>query len=129
MKSSIKKFIAAFRIVLCLELIVVTVLSLIPNYTVPSVIVFWDKAQHSIEFFVLVLTGCLAYPRTTVPVVTGLMMYGALIELAQSSLTTTRVGDISDFFADVVGILLGRAVYFLLVRFGRSRINPKMQSV
>lgn len=129
MDSSRKRFLVAFRVVFALELIVVTVLSLIPNHAVPSVLVFWDKAQHSIEFFVLVLTGCFAYPRTTVPVVTGLMMYGALIELAQSSLTTTRVGDISDFFADVVGILLGRVVYFLLVRFARSRTNTTIRCV
>lgn len=83
-----------------------TVLALIPSQEVPKALEFWDKAQHALAFAVLMGSGLLAFPGR--PLVMALMMvlYGGLIEVAQSTLTTTRVGDAWDWLADSVGVLL-----------------------
>jgi len=98
-----------------LALASVTVLALIPGPSVPSVIQFWDKAQHALAFGVLVIIGCCAFPPRIRLVFVGLLAHGALIEILQATLTTTRTGDVLDWFADGVGILVGVSVYLLVV--------------
>ena len=97
-----------------LELLVVAFLSLIPVNSVPDGIIFWDKAQHFIEFFVLTITGCLSYPRSIHRIMLGLLIYGASIELAQKYLTITRSGDILDLFADGLGIMIAGIVFSVI---------------
>ena len=93
----------------------VTVLALIPGPAVPHVIQFWDKAQHASAFTVLAVLGCCAFPRRSRLVAVGLLAHGALIEILQATLTTTRTGDVLDWFADSVGILIGVVFYLLVV--------------
>ena len=107
-------------------MVVVTVLSLIPVGSVPEGIVFWDKAQHFIEFFVLTITGCFGYPRNINGIMIGLLIYGASIEMAQKYLTLTRSGDILDLFADGLGILVAGIAFFIVrnaVETRRSRFR------
>lgn len=111
MNSWIRRF---FSIIFGLELIAVTILSLIPAPNIPEGIVFWDKAQHFIEFFVLTFTGCLSYSGSVKGIMIGLLIYGACIELAQTYLTLTRSGDILDLFADGLGILVA-GIFFIVV--------------
>ena len=92
-----------------------TILALIPAPSVPQAIQFWDKAQHALAYAVLAVSGCCAFPSRTRRVAVGLLMHGALIEVMQYALTTTRFGDIADWFADVFGILVGVAFFRLLV--------------
>lgn len=91
----------------------VTILALMPGPTVPHAIQFWDKAQHALAFSVLAILGCCAFPRRSAHVAIGLLAHGALIEILQATLTTTRTGDVLDWLADSVGISLGLALYLM----------------
>lgn len=88
--------------------VLTTVMSLMPNEQVPSSLVFWDKAQHTLGFAVLAVLGLLAYPLAVPRVLAGLLLFGAGIECAQA-LTGWRQGDWMDWLADAVGIALGTA--------------------
>ena len=90
------------------------VMAVIPITEMPNAFNLWDKAQHALAFSVLTIAGNLAYPKLTKAVYVGLILYGAAIELIQSTLTTTRFGEFSDLVADGVGIGLGFAVYYIV---------------
>ncbi len=95
--------------------LVVLVLALMPS--VPHrPTVGWDKANHLLAFAVLAWLGCHAYPQRMVSVLSGLLAYGALIEILQS-FTTFRSADWHDLLADGVGLLLG----WLLTRMQRRK--------
>ncbi|MSP86542.1 MAG: hypothetical protein EXR42_03965 [Methylotenera sp.] len=72
---------------------------------------FWDKAQHTLAFAILAIVGGLAFPQKVNLVVVGLIMHGALIEILQSTLTTTRFGDPLDWATDSIGVLIGLVIY------------------
>ena len=97
-------------------LVLATVLLLMPSYAVPKAFDFYDKAQHGLMFAALTVAGLLAYPQRLKTVCLGLCVYGGLIELLQSAATTTRHGDVVDWFADSVGIVVGLGVYLLSCR-------------
>jgi VanZ family protein len=101
-------------------LILTTVLLLMPSYAVPKAFDFYDKAQHGLMFAALTVAGLLAYPQRLKAVCLGLCVYGGLIEVLQSSVTTTRHGDVVDWFADSVGIVAGLAVYLLGLRLAKK---------
>ncbi|MES2182163.1 MAG: VanZ family protein [Pseudomonadota bacterium] len=92
-------------------IIFTTIMALIPVTDIPSVFNFWDKAQHSLAFITLTLTGSMAYPSKTKIVYLGLVIYGAGIEVVQYYCTTTRVGDVFDWLADCIAIALGILIY------------------
>lgn len=96
-------------------LALVTVLSLIPSTAVPQALQFWDKAQHSLAFAALSITGSLAFPRRVMRVFMGLLAHGAVIEIMQSTLTAARVGDVFDWLADGTGVLLGIGLYLYVI--------------
>lgn len=89
-------------------------MAFIPNTQIPDAFNFWDKAQHALAFAVLTITGNLAYPKLTKALYAGLIAYGAAIEVFQSTLTSTRFGEVSDLLADSVGVAIGFAVYFVV---------------
>lgn len=89
----------------------VTILSLVPSTSVPQAFQFWDKAQHSLAYLGLSITGSLAFPQRAKLVCMGLLTHGAVIEIMQSALTTTRFGDAFDWLADGIGILVGIGFY------------------
>ena len=94
-------------------LVLATVLLLMPSYAVPKALDFYDKAQHSLVFVTLSLAGLMAYQERLKTVCLGLCVYGGLIEVLQSTLTMTRHGDVFDWFADSVGIVVGLVLYLL----------------
>jgi VanZ family protein len=61
----------------------------------------------------LAVAGLMAYPQRLKTVCLGLFVYGGLIEVLQSTLTTTRHGDVMDWFADSLGIAVGLGVYLM----------------
>lgn len=81
-------------------------LSLVPSEQVPSAFHFWDKAQHALGFAGLALLGLMAYPGRIIRLMLGLALFGAGIEVAQW-LTGWRQGDLQDWVADCVGLVLG----------------------
>ncbi len=93
------------------SIVFTTIMALIPIADVPNPFNLWDKAQHALAFILLTLTGSLAYNRNTKAVYVGLILYGAGIEILQSTLTTTRFGEVSDLIADVVGVTVGFIIY------------------
>lgn len=103
-------------------LALVTVLSLIPGSSVPQAFQFWDKAQHALGYVALAVTGCLAFPQRAVLVCCGLLAHGAVIEILQGTMTTTRFGDVFDWFADATGILVGVVFYRYAVPKPEARL-------
>ena len=93
-------------------IILTSVMAFIPITDIPNAFNIWDKAQHALAFTVLTIVGNLAYTKLTKAVYIGLILYGAAIELIQSTLTTTRFGEMSDLLADSVGIAIGCVVYY-----------------
>jgi VanZ family protein len=66
---------------------------------------WWDKLQHILAFGMLSVGAYWAYPTCYQKAFLGLCVYGALIEILQSA-TTWRHGDVLDWVADSIGILL-----------------------
>lgn len=96
----------------------VLVLSLVPPVSyLPTTA--WDKANHAIAFAVLAALGCWSYRDRTVPVLAGLLAYGALIEVLQA-LTPYRMAEWTDLFADGVGLVLGWQVMRILRQVAQS---------
>jgi VanZ family protein len=108
MKQLIRR---AMPLVFGFGLVLTTVLLLMPSYAVPKSFNFYDKAQHCLVFITLALVGFSAYPKNIKTIVFGLIFYGGAMEVCQSVLTTTRHGDLVDWFADSVGIVMGLGVY------------------
>ena len=106
-----------------LAIVVTTVMLLIPSYAVPKAFDFYDKAQHALVFMSLTVVGLMAFPSHLKAVCFGLFVYGGVMEVLQSSLTTTRHGDIVDWVADVIGIVLGFSVYWVLIKFRKNAFN------
>jgi VanZ family protein len=101
-------------------LVLTTVLMLMPSYKIPKAFDFYDKAQHSLVFVTLTIAGLMAYQQRLKTVCLGLCLYGGLIEVLQSTVTTTRHGDVVDWFADSLGIVAGLAVYLLGLRLAKK---------
>ncbi len=110
----------ARKMLFWLMLAAVTVLSLLPVDQLPAVVFdLWDKAQHALAFLALTLLGRAAFERThssaawALPA--GLLLHGALIELAQNA-SGWRQGDALDWLADSVGVGAGLGVWWALRR-------------
>lgn len=90
-----------------LGVLVVVGLSLVPQESMPAT-GLWDKANHTLAYGVLAATGCVAHRglRAWVQVAVGLLILGALLELAQSVLPG-RFASFYDVVANAIGVALG----------------------
>jgi VanZ family protein len=89
----------------------VVVLSLTPvTYLPPLAFDVWDKAQHAFGFALLTLLGLWAYPGRVPQLLAGLLLLGALIELAQGA-SGWRHADWMDLLADAIGVVFGLLVW------------------
>jgi VanZ family protein len=79
-------------------------LALMPADDVEPMMLVSDKVAHFIAFLGLGILGTWSYPQTKIPVVLGLILYGAVIEGAQS-LTSSRSAEWADLIADTTGVL------------------------
>jgi VanZ family protein len=102
-----------------LIVLLATGVALMPTDQMPQAIQFWDKAQHTLAYAGLALTGLWAIPRRPRLVLGGLALHGALVEVLQATLTTTRQGEWSDWLADVLGLLLAWALAAVVSRWVR----------
>lgn len=98
-------------------LLFTTIMALIPVPEVPDLFNFWDKAQHALAFVTLTVMASFGFPKKLKNVYLGLFLYGASIELMQMFFTTTRVGEVSDFIADSLGISIGLCIYLLINKY------------
>jgi hypothetical protein len=80
-----------------------------------------DKVEHALTFVLLVWIGLRAGYRNALLLAIGLLALGGAVELAQGSLTTTRLADWFDWFADAAGIALGWATAWLAARRRNTR--------
>ncbi|MBK7503016.1 MAG: VanZ family protein [Polaromonas sp.] len=108
-------------IVFGLAIVVTTVMLLIPSYAVPKAFDFYDKAQHCLVFTALTVMGMVAFPLRLKAVCLACCM--AVMEVLQSLLTKTRHGDVVDWVADIIGIVLGFSVYWVLIKFRKNAFN------
>lgn len=92
------------RLAFWMAVVGVGVGSLMPTtYLYSQAFDIWDKAQHAFAFVLLGSLGLIAFTLRPLQILTGLLVYGGLIELAQS-ITGWRVGDWLDWLADAVGV-------------------------
>jgi hypothetical protein len=84
---------------------VIGVFALLPA-TMPIPSTGWDKSNHALAFGLLAWLGSRCWPGLRWRVLVGLAAYGGVIEVAQASLTTTRVGEWSDWGADMAGLVV-----------------------
>ena len=117
-----KVLITAFYVTLAL----LTGLFLVPTELLPedSIFAWWDKAQHALVFGFLALLGLLAYPTKIKTIFWGLLIYGALIEVLQS-LLGWRSGDVYDWCADAIGIVLAYSGALIVRMLFLSRYTMK----
>lgn len=110
---------ALIRVAFWVSLFSVVVLSLLPTEQLPpQVSLVWDKAQHAAGFAGLAVLGLMGYPGSYKRVFIGLLLTGAVIELAQHA-TGWRHGDLVDLFADFVGIVVGTGLWMGVKRLKR----------
>ena len=88
--------------------------ALAPQADTPQLFALADKVVHTLAFIALALVGLRAYPRHLLLVCALLIALGGLIEVVQGY-TSTRSKEWEDFFADILGVILGvllsRAVF------------------
>jgi VanZ family protein len=123
MKQLVQRVMLFMPLVFGFGLVLATILLLMPSYAVPKVLDFYDKAQHALMFATLTMAGLLAYPKRIKRVVWGLVFYGGLMEVLQTTLTTTRHGDWFDWLADGLGIAMGLGAYLLSQRLVNITTN------
>ena len=78
---------------------------------------YLDKIQHALVFLILSISGHLAFKQKMWAITLGLTIFGAIIEVLQTTLTITRTGDIYDWLADIAGILIGLMIIFVYHQF------------
>jgi VanZ family protein len=101
----LNNFRIGWNILFWMLLIVVLALALMPNTdNLPTT--GWDKANHLLAFITLGICGLLAYPKRTVAVLLGLLLYGGLIEVLQS-FTPNRSAEYADLVTDGLGLVVG----------------------
>lgn len=86
-------------------------LSLMPSPPRAPGVLGWDKLQHAAAFAVVALLAGWAFqplvPRPLMGWCRGGLFaacFGALVEVLQATLTTTRSADWTDFLADLLGV-------------------------
>ncbi len=113
---------SVWRLALAMATLLVLYLSLTP--APPSDGLGWDKANHVAAMVVVTLIAFYALrPASRRAVLLGGMyalLLGALIELLQGTLTTTRSAEWSDLLADTVGVAFAMLVLYLWQRVRRK---------
>lgn len=107
-----------FKALLLLILIILTILFLIPIQELPGQAIFkrWDKVQHTIFFMGLTIIAFFAYPKIPLKLFVYLSLYGAFIEVLQST-TSWRKGEFYDWVADIIGIFIIYIGFKILRKF------------
>jgi VanZ family protein len=71
-----------------------------------------DKIYHIIAFAALLIPSAYLYRPAVYYILPGAILFGGMIEIIQPYVH--RTGDIADFGADIIGVILGTAIGFLL---------------
>lgn len=84
-----------------------------------------DKLQHLLGYAVLAATAVQVFATRRALLIAGigLVVMGVLVEVAQGTLTTTRLMDANDALANTLGVLMGLATALTPVRNALLRIE------
>lgn len=103
----------------------ITFISLKETNELPSIsLVNIDKIFHIFAYVVLTVLWAISFYfylpqmhfwKLLATVVFVLLCYGIIIEALQSRITTTRLFELNDLLANLIGIFLGSAIYRYLV--------------
>jgi len=127
MSSIVAKLIRLCPYLLGFEIAFTLVFALVPSDSALLSFNIWDKAQHVTVFALLSITASLAYPNNRIAGNVGLLAFGAVIEIMQASLTTSRSGEFLDLVADGVGIGFGAIAYSFFRRSFPMTAGPRSQ--
>lgn len=122
-----------WRIIVIIYFLFIAVLHLIPSTSLPEVslsdLFQLDKLVHAFLFagaFLVLYKYCLQYyiKFSRFILVIICVFYGFLMEFLQALLAQNRNGDIMDFVADTIGVLLG---LYLSTKFRTWRLIIKQK--
>ena len=113
------KKLATLIFIVCFAILTYLLLMEMPPSNDPSL--YKDKIEHIIAFGGVAFWGLMAFPRHRFSIAIGLTIFGALMEVLQGVMTTTRQPSIYDWLADLVGIALTWGVVILLQRWWKKR--------
>jgi VanZ family protein len=88
-----------------------------------------DKIVHAIMYFTLMFAliienrAILVSLKSYLILATIPLFFGGVIEVFQSMFTTTRTGDILDFCANTIGIILSVLAWLVIKRFLKSDVR------
>lgn len=97
----------------------VAVLSLTESTHMPSVSLN-DKVVHGLMYTLLAVLWMIPV-RRPIFVRLAVTIYGALLELLQHYCATTRSGEWADVLADMIGVIIGVGVIWLIRRYSSTR--------
>lgn len=101
-------------------------LSLIKTPKVVLVYSVNDKIYHIIAYFILTICWLFSFfkkPSLKYSIVVFCLLFGIIIELMQSSLTSYRTGDYKDILANIIGIFLGLITFNLVLKKNKVKSN------
>lgn len=110
-----------YKFIFILCLVILTYLLLMEMAPAKEVSLYKDKLQHIVAFGGVTFWGLLAFRRHSKTIMLGLAMLGALMEVLQGLLTTTRQPSVYDWLADLVGILLAWVMLLVWQRWWNKR--------
>ncbi len=95
----------------------ISVLSLIRVPESPIKISCQDKIYHAIAYFMLAITWLLSFPvsreknSAKYAIALGCVIYGIIIEVLQTTLTTYRTASFFDVVANTVGVFMALLIF------------------
>ncbi len=108
------------RLAFLVVLGVATVLALMPGPAGRPSLLGWDKLDHVIAFAALALLSRAGWPGMRRGLAAGLLLvYGLVLEIAQSHPLVGRSASLADLAADGIGIAAGFALAWLGGRIAR----------
>jgi VanZ family protein len=82
--------------------------SLVPAHELPKLGGISDKTEHIVGYAVLALWFAGIYPRTRYPMIgVALLVMGIVIEGLQGAMHLGRQADLTDVYANTIGIVVG----------------------
>lgn len=82
--------------------------NLVPAHELPTLGGISDKTEHIVGYAVLALWFAGIYPRTRYPMIgVGLLVMGIVIEGLQGAMHLGRQADLTDVYANTIGIVCG----------------------
>jgi len=82
--------------------------SLVPSHDLPSLGGISDKTEHIVGYAALSLWFAGIYPRTRYPLIgVSLLVMGIVIEGVQGAMHVGRQADLTDVYANTIGIVCG----------------------